>query len=223
MAHPWPVRLRASHHRRAARRRAALPRVAAAAGICSTRKVAASPRPSALAPPRVPKADPVAPDTVDELIKAHYRYVARLAYRLLGRDDEVDDVLQDVFLAFFRFHIRIRDQRAVRGWLATTTVRVSHKRLRARARRPSLSVENDVDQASMRAPGGSPEDHAMLFRVHRALANVPPKARVAWALRYLEQERIEDVARLCRCSLATAKRRIAAAHSVVKRALAGDD
>jgi len=47
-------------------------------------------------------------------------------------------------------------------------------------------------------------------------------ARIAWTLRYLEQERIEDVARLCGCSKRTAKRRIASAQRAVKGALGHD-
>jgi RNA polymerase sigma-70 factor (ECF subfamily) len=37
--------------------------------------------------------------------------------------------------------------------------------------------------------------------------------RLAWTLRHIEGERLEDVAARCGCSLATAKRRIAAAHA----------
>jgi RNA polymerase sigma-70 factor (ECF subfamily) len=56
--------------------------------------------------------------------------------------------------------------------------------------------------------------------VEVALGTVPADARIAWALRYLEQEPLEDVARICGCSLATAKRRIAVAHQAVTRSLA---
>jgi DNA-directed RNA polymerase specialized sigma24 family protein len=77
-----------------------------------------------------------------------------------------------------------------------------------------VSLDDEGEPVFLRAPGASPDDHAALRRVHRALDAVPPKARVAWALRYLEQERLEDVARLCRCSIATAKRRGLFWHSV---------
>jgi RNA polymerase sigma-70 factor (ECF subfamily) len=39
---------------------------------------------------------------------------------------------------------------------------------------------------------------------------VPTEQRIAWALRHVEGEALEDVARACACSLATVKRRIAA-------------
>jgi DNA-directed RNA polymerase specialized sigma24 family protein len=88
------------------------------------------------------------------------------------------------------------------------------RRLRAIVR-----IEGDHAVPEPVAQGVSPEDHTALARIHRALDTVPAKARIAWALRYLEQETNEDVARLCRCSLATAKRRIAHANQVVQKAL----
>jgi RNA polymerase sigma-70 factor (ECF subfamily) len=40
--------------------------------------------------------------------------------------------------------------------------------------------------------------------------------RIAWTLRYVEREKLEEVARLCGCSLATAKRRIAATQAAIE-------
>ena len=55
-----------------------------------------------------------------------------------------------------------------------------------------------------------------------ALEGVSVNARIAWVFRYLEEESVDDVARLCGCSRSTAKRRIADAHQVVRRALSDD-
>jgi len=41
-------------------------------------------------------------ERLDELFRAHSGFVARLVLRLIGRDDEVDDVVQDVFVVLFR-------------------------------------------------------------------------------------------------------------------------
>jgi RNA polymerase sigma-70 factor (ECF subfamily) len=197
--------------------------VAALRSICSIRPVAASSRPVAGAPlpSDAPGSDLVASDSIDDFIRSYSPYVARLAYRLLGRDGEVDDVVQDVFVAFLRFRHHIREPAAIRSWLATTTVRTAHKRLRTRMRRlrALLRLEGDHSKSEPTAQGVSPEEHTALLRIHEALRAVPAKARIAWVLRYLEQETNEDVARLCRCSLATAKRRIALANHAVQKAI----
>lgn len=159
-------------------------------------------------------------DRLDELVRLHSPYVAGLAYRLLGRDSEVDDVVQEVFVALLRFHDSVRDPGALRGWLATTTARQCQRRMRSIAFRiRGWYGEDESEARQVRAPGASAEDHVALARVHRALAGVSPSARVAWILRYVEQERMEDVARIIGCSLTTAKRRVEAAQAVAKRAL----
>ena len=56
------------------------------------------------------------------LFERYSQYVATIAFRLLGRNDEVDDVVQDVFLQVHRRLSTIRPD-AVRGWLAVVTVR----------------------------------------------------------------------------------------------------
>ena len=38
----------------------------------------------------------------DEIVAAHKRRLAHLVYRLLGSPDDVEDVVQEVFLAVFR-------------------------------------------------------------------------------------------------------------------------
>jgi RNA polymerase sigma-70 factor (ECF subfamily) len=170
---------------------------------------------------RIQRPDPsaAARQRLDELFKEHSAYVARLAFRMMGRDVEIDDVVQDVFVLLLRHVERIRHAEAVRAWLATTTVRLTRRRLRVRRLRGLLGFADDVDLSEVRDGGSSPEDRAAFRAVHVALAGVGVNARIAWTLRYLEQERIEDVAKLCGCSTRTAKRWIAHAQRAVKDAL----
>ena len=62
----------------------------------------------------------------------------------------------------------------------------------------------------------SPERRALLSRVYQVLDRIPVEQRLAWSLRYVEGEKLERVAEQCGCSLATAKRRIAAAHARIQ-------
>ena len=58
---------------------------------------------------------------------------------------------------------------------------------------------------------------ALLQRVYRALDCLPVAERVVWILRHIEGEQIDGVAQLAGCSLATAKRRLLAAHQAIER------
>jgi RNA polymerase sigma-70 factor, ECF subfamily len=155
---------------------------------------------------------------LEGLFKQHSGYVSRLAYRLLGREDEVDDVVQEVFMILHRHLDRIRELDALPAWLGTTTVRVSRRRLRLRRIGFLLRVRDRVDPIVLTSVDTTGEDRAALAGVHRALASVSASARVAWVLRYLEEEPLDTVARLCGCSRSTAKRRVADAHRAVRKA-----
>jgi len=198
--------------------------VAGAAPICFIQTVAA-PKLIAHSEPAARVALPRERDALDELVREHSGYVAGLAYRVLGRDDEVSDLVQDVFVALFRFQDSIREPAALRSWLATTTVRLARKRLRARQNRFTRFLSMFTAEAeSVEPPSkvGLPEDQVVFRTVETALGSVPADARIAWVLRYLEQEPLEDVARICGCSLATVKRRISVAHQAVTRSLGHD-
>jgi RNA polymerase sigma-70 factor, ECF subfamily len=199
------------------------PTVAAGERVCSDSPVAAAPgKGLGLDVPGAPVPAAERRLRLDDLFKEHATYVARLAYRLLGRDEEVDDIVQDVFITLFRNLEKIRQSESLRAWLGTTTVRTVRRRLRLRRIGFLLRRKDHVDPIEMEGSGASGEDRAALRNVHIALETLSVNCRIAWVFRYLEQESIDDVARLCGCSRSTAKRRIAEAHGVVRRALSDD-
>lgn len=156
----------------------------------------------------------VQPVDFDTLFLRYAAYVGGVAARLLGRDDnEVEDVVQDVFWIASRRLEAIHSIEAARPWLVTVTVRVVAKRLRRRKWRRAIGRE--TDSVEVPAPGATAEEYALLQRMYRVLDTIPSEDRLAWLLRHVEQERLHDVALACGCSLATAKRRIAAAQQAL--------
>ncbi len=157
---------------------------------------------------------------LDTLYRRYASYVAAVAHRLLGRDEEVDDTVQEVFLAAVRGLGAIRDPRAIKGWLARIAVRIARRKLQKRRVRSFLGLDDPVAYGSVTDPSASPEQKALLARVYRVLDGMPTNERIAWALRFVEGEPLEGVAALSGCSLATAKRRIAAASKTIEEAFA---
>jgi RNA polymerase sigma-70 factor, ECF subfamily len=173
------------------------------------------PRLTVVSDPDPPPEGPAAPPSIEQLFRSYARYVAAIGLRLLGRNDEVDDLVQDVFVEAHRGLAALRDPAAARGWLATIAVRRARWRLRRRRLLGVVGLGGGIDAVS-RAIG--PETHAVLAEVYQRLDELPANQRLAWTLRYLENEPLEQVAAMCECSLATAKRWIAAA----SRALEGE-
>jgi RNA polymerase sigma-70 factor, ECF subfamily len=159
------------------------------------------------------------PLTLEEAFRRYSPYVAAVALRILGRDDEVDDIVQNVFIEAMKSLSSLREPAAVKGWLATITVRVTRRRLRWRKVKTFLGLEKIANYEQLVAKQASPEDSALLKSVYQLLDHVPVEQRLAWALRHVEGEQLEMVAELCGCSLATAKRRIAATQTYLEGAL----
>lgn len=172
------------------------------------------------APP--PEADGVVdPRDLDAVFRRFAPYVARIGARLLGRSDEVDDLVQDVFLDAIRGLRTLREAGAIRGWLATVTVRHARRRLRRRSLWAMLGLERPVDLERLVDEASSPETRAEVIAIYRALDGVPVDARIAWVLSVVEGHALEDVAALGRYSRATAHRRIQTAQMAVEAALRG--
>jgi len=173
-------------------------------------------KPDASRPPLVEA--PTPPD-LDALLARFAPYVASIGKRLLGREDEVDDLVQEVFLTALKGIHGLRDPDAAKSWLATVAVRNAHRRLRRRRVLQWLGLADEVSPDDLVDETVSPERRAKLVRLYALLDRLPPDQRVAWILRHVEGERLDAVARLCGCSLATAKRRITAAHDFIERSL----
>ncbi|MFO0573945.1 MAG: sigma-70 family RNA polymerase sigma factor [Polyangia bacterium] len=167
----------------------------------------------------VPAALPAAPLSLEQLFKDHARFVAAVVLRVLGRDHEVDDVVQEVFLDAMSGLPRVHTPAAIRGWLKTVAVRKAYRHLRKRRVRAFLGLDQPGCYEHLAATGCGPEERALLARVYHLLDQIPVNERLAWTLRYVEGEQVEAVAALCGCSLATVKRRIAAASAALERML----
>lgn len=159
---------------------------------------------------------------VASLFRRHARYVAGVATRLLGRDHEVDDVVQEVFLAATRGLAALREPAAVQAWLTRVAVRVAMRRLRWRRLRRTLGLDGGASYDDLPDPTLSAEDRVVVTRIYRLLDRLPAADRTAWLLRQVENRPAEEIARLCDCSLATAKRRIARVDEQIRKEL-GDE
>lgn len=167
-----------------------------------------------------PATSPAEPLTVEQAFRRYSGYVAVIAFRMLGRDDQIDDLVQDVFMVALKDLGRLRDPGAVKGWLATITVRFAGRRLRMRRVRLLLGLDHAPHYAEVVGAEARPEARVLLGQIYAFLDELPVDKRLAFCLRHIQGEPLEEVARLCGCSLSAAKRRIDAAEQAIRRMLA---
>ena len=144
------------------------------------------------------------------LFALYHPWVAAVAARLSGRSADVDDIVQDVFFLCARKIHTIGSVAEAKPWLRTVTVRVVRKRMRLQ-RWGAWLRSSDDGLTELPYRGLSPDEHAMIQGLYRALGALPVDDRLAWTLRHVEGASLDEVAESCGCSLATAKRRISKA------------
>jgi RNA polymerase sigma-70 factor (ECF subfamily) len=158
------------------------------------------------------------------LYRRHASSVLRLATRLLRSNEEAADVLQDAFVTAFEDLGDLREPEAFCAWVHRITVRLVHRRFRRRCLLGFLGLDKKHDEVSLESladESASQEARVELRWLDAALARIDGNERMAWMLRHVEGLALEEVAVACDCSLATVKRRIAAAELVVRRHLEG--
>lgn len=166
----------------------------------------------------------------EALYRRHARRVTRVVLRIMGRVNETEDVVQDACVVAFESLDKLRDDDAFGDWLLSIAVRQVHRRFRRWKFMRAFGLhqgEGDVTLADQADPGAGPEARATLAEISRLLETLSTEDRVAWVLRRVEGERVDDIASLCACSRATAKRRIARADEKIRGhvgvGLPGDD
>jgi RNA polymerase sigma-70 factor (ECF subfamily) len=151
-----------------------------------------------------------------ELFRRYAPYVATIGLRLLGRDDELDDLVQDVFIEAHRGLQGMRSHDAVKGWLARITVRRATRRLRARRLRSFFSLEELPPDARLVEEAATPEEKALVALTYRLVERLPVRQRVVWVLKHIQGETLEAIAILCGVSRKTVQRRLRAAEEALE-------
>ncbi|HEX7669344.1 MAG TPA: RNA polymerase sigma factor [Polyangiaceae bacterium] len=150
----------------------------------------------------------------ETLYRRHAPFALNLAVRLQGNATDVEDIVHDAFIRARARLLDLREPSAFRAWLGSIVVRLVRSRLRRRRLLVTLGLVHSgepVDLDTVASPDAGPESRALLAQVYALLGTMQSDDRIAWTLRYVERHRLEGVAELAGCSLATAKRRISRA------------
>ena len=145
------------------------------------------------------------------LYDQHHAYVCSVLLRILGPDADLHDLIQEVFLAAIDSIERLKDPDAFRSWLASICVHQAYREIRRRTRSRWFFLTDDDETLERPAPVATPEVDEAVRATYRVLDKLPADERVAFALRFINEMELVEVADACQVSLATAKRRLARA------------
>jgi RNA polymerase sigma-70 factor (sigma-E family) len=165
-----------------------------------------------------PDSQPVASVTIDlafeEAFEDLYVRAYGVAYQLLGRRSESEDVAQETLArAFVRW-------RRVRGYAEAWVVRVAgNLAIDAWRRRQRLEPDSDTE----RRGGASPGPDGQRVDLHRALAALSRRQREVIVLRFLADLPEADVAKALGCSVGSVKQHASRGLATLRTSMAVDD
>jgi len=153
----------------------------------------------------------------EALFRRHARFVNGLVFRIMGRDVDVDDIVQESFVQALASLHSLENPQQFASWLGGIVVRTAYKVLRRRRllTRLGLRKRDPVDLEAVVGVSAPPEIVRELRAVYAAIETLPPDLRVPLVLRRIEGLPLEEIATLTGTSLATVKRRIAQAEAEV--------
>jgi len=158
----------------------------------------------------------------ERIVAEHQERVGGLAYRLLGWRDEVEDVVQEVFLAVFQNLERFRGESRVSTWLTTITVNKCRSRLRKRffGARFLARLREQVRSTANEAADSPDSKQENFKRVHQALRRLPARYREVVVLHHLEGMPITEIADVLGKSRNTVEVRLHRARARLRESLA---
>lgn len=157
-----------------------------------------------------------------ELFLAQRAAVHHTLYRILGSNRELEDLIQDAFLAIFRALPSFRGDSSLTRWCQTIATRTAYLAI-SRRKPPSI----DLDLVEDVLPG----DHdtrrlahvrEAARRLYAALDRIDPKHRIAFALAVIDGRPLVEVAQLTDSSVVAVKTRVWRARKELMRRASRD-
>ena len=152
-----------------------------------------------------------------EVLVRRYGALMRVyATRVLGSNDETDDVVQESFITAWQQLRTLEDGSAVKSWLMRIVSRKSIDRLRAR--RSHINIDDtDAPAPESHAPHVLAEVESQTEALSRVLAALPEDQRRCWTLRELAEYSYGDIAAELDLPLSTVRGLLARARKTLLR------
>jgi RNA polymerase sigma-70 factor (ECF subfamily) len=167
------------------------------------------------------------PASFEPLVRKYSPRIFGMARRYARREDEIEDVVQEIWLKAYQRLGTFRGEAPFEHWLMRLAVRTCYDFLRGHRRNRESSFTELTDDESewlerfLTAPEAAPETaeaaHQLIARI---LEELSPDARLVITLLEIEDRSVKEVAELTGWSEALVKVRAFRARAKMKRILA---
>jgi RNA polymerase sigma-70 factor (ECF subfamily) len=162
----------------------------------------------------------------EELVKKYQSRIFSMARRYAREENEVEDIVQEIFIKAFQKLQSYRSEAPFEHWLMRLAIRTCYDSLRAHQRNRELSFsdlsepETDwLERFAVDPAGASDTAQAAKELVQRILQQLPPAARLVITLLEIEGRSIKEIAELTGWSVSLVKIRAFRARAAMRKCL----
>jgi RNA polymerase sigma-70 factor (ECF subfamily) len=165
-------------------------------------------------------------ESFNQLILRWERPIYALAYRVIGREEDARDVVQETFLRAFRALPGFKGQAKFSSWLYRIALNLCRDWIRRRRRSPLVELPEGVDPVELATEAGPAESIEELASrkelseaVAEAMSLLPEEQRTAIILKEYHGMTFQEIADLQGIPLSTVKTRLYQGLAVLRRNL----
>lgn len=137
-------------------------------------------------------------DSVQTIVHIYGNTLFRICYVMLGSEADAEDAVQETIIKYMQKAPAFTNSEHEKAWLITTAKNQCRDMLRFRLRHPQINLEYLQGLSSDTSDSG----------ILEALMSLPEKFRLVLTLYYIEEYRIEDIARIIQKTPSAVKMRL---------------
>ena len=125
-------------------------------------------------------------DTIETVIRTYGNTLYRLCFVMLGNESDAEDAVQEAFIKYLQKAPQFENSDHEKAWLITVAINQCRDILRFRNRHPQINSEYLQELSACSSDSG----------ILEALMTLPEKFRLVLTLYYVEEYRIDEIARM---------------------------
>lgn len=169
-----------------------------------------------------------------QLMRLNERQIYNFTYRMLGDEEEAEDLTQDIFVAAFKGIRKFRGEAKFSTWLYRIALNQTRNRIKYLSRRDFFAKQSRRAQYREESPWENPDllpdsaptpeqwtlTKSMAAQVQECLNQIPPQARQILVLRDVQGFSYEELSEMLSLNPGTVKSRLHRARSALQQCLA---
>jgi RNA polymerase sigma-70 factor (ECF subfamily) len=166
---------------------------------------------------------------LSDLMDRHATPLFHFLCRMLGNEDDANDLAQETFVRVFRARVSFRTNEKFSTWLYTIAANLARNQFRWRSRHPNVSLEAETPETGQTLdsmiPAGGPAPHEQALATERAAAvraavgKLPEDLREAIVLCEWEERSVAEAAVILETTPKAVESRLYRARQILRERL----